>query len=86
MATENDKRSTDTQDSESRAAGQPGSAALDPSLQDQFDRRAMVAHKEPQGLPRADALQWPHYEAEKSRADRSSEDDRPSRGATTGGG
>jgi hypothetical protein len=50
---------------ESRRRSKRGRAALDPALQDQFDRGEIVVHAEPTSVPRADALQWPHYEPKK---------------------
>jgi len=46
---------------ESAETSAPRYAALDPGLQAQFERKSIV-HDAPTNEPRADALQWLHYE------------------------
>jgi hypothetical protein len=49
-----------------RPEAESGWAAMDPGLQDQFDRGDIIVRRAPTSVPQADALQRPHYEPEQS--------------------
>ncbi len=54
---------SDSTDQEGPEA-ESGWAAMDPGLQDQFDRGDLIVRRAPTSVPEADALQRPHYEPE----------------------
>jgi hypothetical protein len=52
-------------DERERNEAKHGRGTLDPGLKEQFEREDIVVRDHPSATPNADALQRPHYEAER---------------------